>query len=290
MDRRFAVITAGIILFAGCTTNNDEQLKHRLAESEQKRTDLQQFVTERDSFMADVVTAVNAVYADLERARTREGKLVGRAGTTGKVETTGSLDTRKTLLADIDDIGSTLKENRKRIADLEARARASRLKIASLDTLIANLKQTLLEREQSIAMLEVKVQGLEASVAEHARGIARRDSVIDMQTERMNTVYYVVGTRDELQKKGIIVDEGGFLWGLLGSTTVLASGVDSTEFMSIDRSRDQIIRVAGTIDEIIPRRKESFFAMAQQDDKHANLTITDPGRFWQDKYLVIVVD
>lgn len=289
MNTRSAVVLAGLALLLGCNSR-EEQLQQRLTESEQKRQEMQQFVTERDSYLVDVMTSVNAVYADLEQARLKEGTLLHRAENAGRTETTASLDTRQKLISDIGEIGSALKENRKRIADLEARARASNRKIAALDTLIGSLKRTLLEREESIALLEGRVQGLEATIAENSRRIAERDSVIGEQRERMNTAYYIVGTRDELQKKGIIVDEGGFLWGLLGSTTVLSSGIDSSAFTSIDRTKDQIIRVSGKIDELIPRRQDKFFATGQQDDAHGNLTITDPNRFWQDKYLVIVVD
>ena len=60
------------------------------------------------------------------------------------------------------------------------------------------------------------------------------------------------GTKEELKKKGIITDEGGFLWGLLGSTTIMSSGVDQSVFTPLDKNIDQTLHVPGTIDEILP--------------------------------------
>jgi hypothetical protein len=291
MATRLAVLALCAVLIAGCTDRKKEEtLQSQLAQTEKDRAAAQQLLNERDSYLEEVVKEVNAVYADLEQARRNENRLLNRAGGPEKAVSSASVDTRQKLLQDINEIGSALKESRKRIASLETRARESRRNIASLDSLVQNLKRTLLEREQSIAMLEGKVQGLEATVAENARTLAEKESVIDGQQKKMNTAYYVIGTRNELKKKGIITDEGGFLWGLLGSTTIMASGIDAGEFKPIDRTRDQTIHVLGKVDEILPRRQDNFFAMAETDDKNTDLTIVNPDKFWQDRYLVIVVD
>jgi hypothetical protein len=289
MNPRMGAFVLCSILIAGCNTM-EEKLHQQLAQSERDRDSTRQIVSERDKYLEEVVRAVNVVYADLEEARAKEGRLLNRAGGAEKLAMNTSVDTREKLLQDIGEIGSALKENRKRISDLEARSRAYRYRIAGLDTLIGNLKRTLAEREQSIAQLEGKVQGLEATVAENTRTISAKELIIEDQHKRMSTAYYVVGTRDELKQKGIITEEGGFLWGLLGSTTVLASGIDATEFTPIDKNTDQTIHVAGNVDEILPHRQEGFFAMAKPDDKNTDLTIVNPNRFWQDRYLVIVLD
>jgi hypothetical protein len=291
MDKRLGVLVLCGVLIAGCTDRQkEESLQTQLAQTERDRAAAQQLLNERDSYLEEVVKEVNAIYADLEQARMNENRLSNRAGGPEKSASNTNVDTRQKLLQDIGEIGSTLKESRKRIAALEARSRESRRNIASLDSLVQNLKRTLVEREQAIALLEGKVQGLEATVAENSRTLAEKESIIDDQQKRMNTAYYVIGTRDELKQKGIIADEGGFLWGLLGSTTIMASGVDMSEFKPIDRTRDQTIHVLGKVDEILPRRQEDFFAMAETDGKATDLTIVNPGKFWQDRYLVIVVD
>ena len=162
--------------------------------------------------------------------------------------------------------------------------------IAGLNTLIENLKASIAEREQSITQLQAKVEGLQATMAEKTKQIEEKDMTISDQQRTMNTGFYVVGTRDELRKKGIITDEGGFLWGLLGSTTIMSSSVDQSNFTPIDKTKDQTIKVDGKIEEILPRRNADLFAAKQGDENSSELTIMSPGRFWQENYLIIVKD
>jgi len=286
---RAGLLAACLALLVGCNDKHEEYEK-QVAAAKQEQVSTKQLLGERDKYIEDVMQAVNDVYREIETARVKEGRLVKRSGDPEVGPKGRDLDTFHKLLTDIDDIGSVLKENRKRIDDLQYRMGRSNHHIASLDTLVANLRTTILEREGSIAQLEVKVQGLEQTLAEKTRMIDDRDLTIVDQRREMNRGLYVVGTRDELKKKGIIVDEGGFLWGLLGSTTVMAGAVDPAEFTSLDRLRDTTIHVPGTIAEILPRRGEALFSMKQREDNSSELNIASPDGFWQNKYLVIVVN
>ena len=284
-----ALIASGALLATGCN-QHEEELQKQLAKVQGEKTSLQQSITERDKYFEDVIKAVNDVYADLETARAKEAEVVARSGgTEGPAEITNS-STRQKLVQNINDIGASLKENRKKIGALQSRVRASKRQMDGLNKLIENLKQTLQEREESIAQLQTKVQGLETTVAENVKVIAEKTNIIEEQQKKMSKAFYIVGTRDDLKKKGIITDEGGFLWGLLGSTTVLASGIDLSQFQAIDKNKDETINVNGKIDEIIPHRSEEFFATAQPAENTSELKIVKPDKFWQDNYLVIVLD
>jgi uncharacterized coiled-coil protein SlyX len=234
--------------------------------------------------------SVNEVYADLEKARIKEGVLKkAGAGAEGPPQYT-SAQSRDRLIANINEIGTSLQDNRKKIASLEVRMKQFKGQIAGLNSLVENLKASIAEREQSITQLQAKVEGLQATMAEKTKLIEDKDMTIGTQLRTMNTAFYVIGTRDELRKKGIITDEGGFLWGLLGSTTVMSSGIDQSNFTPIDKTKDKTIKVDGRIEEILPRRNADLFAAVANPEKGSELTITSPGRFWQENYLVIVTD
>ena len=290
MKTQVAIVTLLAVLVIGCDHSKEEQLEKQLSVAQTTQLSLQQSISDRDKYFEDIVQAINDVYTDIEKARVKEGKLVKSAGgTEGPFELTNDVSRQK-LLQNITDIGTTLKSNWKRIAGLEARMKSFRGEVAGLNKMIENLKQSLKEREASIAELDARVRGLEDTVAENTKVIAEKDGVIDSQQKTMNTAYFVVGTRKELKDKGIITDEGGFLWGLLGSTTVMASGVDPTLFTPIDRTKEQSISVHGDIDEILPHRNDQYFATSQPVADNTQLSIVQPSGFWQDKYLVIVTD
>lgn len=286
-----ALVVFCAILTAGCNNNQkEEELQKQLSLAQNEQAVLQQQIGERDAYFEEVMRAVNEAYKNLERARVKEAQVMQHAdGGEGALRFTNA-ETRQHLIQNMSDIGDALKENRKTIADLQAKAKSAYGKITGLNELIDNLKKSLQDREQSIALLETRVKGLESEVQEKTEAIAVKDVTIDQQQRKINTAYYIVGTRRELKEKGIITDEGGFLWGLLGSTTIMSTGLDPMLFSAIDKTKDETIHVGGEVDEILPRRSADSFTLAQPDKNSSDLTIVNPGSFWQDNYLVIVLD
>ena len=285
MNTRYALVVALTAVLIGCNGKEDE-LQKQLSQVQSERTSLQQTITDRDKTIDEVMQSVNQVYADLEQARMKEGKLKKQSDVEGPTAL-ANVDTKDRMLQEIGDIGANLKSSRQRLAALQSKVKKFNGQIAGLTTMVDNLNKSLQEREQSIAQLEAKVQGLESTVAENTRVISEKDATIDSQTKTINTVFYIVGTKDELKKKGIITDEGGFLWGLLGSTTIMSGNVDQTNFTPLDKTKDQTIHVDGKIEEILPRRNADLFAT---DESGSQLTITHPDKFWADNYLVIIKD
>ncbi len=284
-------LVLGVIFLMGCEDNaRTADLEKEVVRMEGQSLALRQDLEARDKYIDEVMQAVNVVYKDLERVKSKEATLKQKTQGVEGQPVLSSEQIRQSVLDQISAIGSNLTENRKRLASLQSRLKASDVKYASLEEMVQNLKQTLEQREQSVAMLEAQVKGLESTVAEKAQVIAEKENVIADQQNRLNTAYYVVGKRDELKKKGIISDEGGFLWGLVGTTTDLSCGIAQTQFTTVDWTKDQTIHVEGKVVEIIPKRSGEFFAVAQVDGNRGDLTITRPDKFWQEKFLVVVVD
>jgi len=284
-----AIVALCSVLVIGCSDKEKEEaLQKQVSQATTDRESVQKLLSERDLYLEGVMKEINEIYTDLEKARTKEGTLTQRAQ--GVEAKQVNLDSRKQLLDNIQDIGTALKDNRKKITDLRARVKSLGMKIAGLDTLILNLQNTLVEREQAIAQLQGRVQGLEVTVAEKTATIVEKDNQLNEQKRRMNTVFYIIGSRAELKEKGIITDEGGFLWGLLGSTTVMSSVADSAEFTALDKTKDHTIHIDGKIAEILPHRKTELFATSKPDEKGSDLNILEPEKFWRDQYLVVVLD
>lgn len=277
----YFLVVAFLVGLAGCTKQADVEL-------EQKNAQLNSDLAARDQYIEEVVSAINSVYSDLEAARAKQKRMLKEAESREKMKTLSSADIRQQVMHRIADIGNVLQESRKRIAGLESKLRSSTKQYQSLDEMVANLKKTLEEREQMVAQLEEAVRVRDGQLSEKLREIAEKDSQIRDQQNAINTAYYIVGTRRELKEKGIIEDEGGFLWGLLGSTTILSSGVDESYFRPIDKSAATTLTIEGEVDEIIPKRNEEFYQTDIGTDESTTVKIVDPKKFWQDKYLVII--
>lgn len=273
------------------------ELEKKMNDLQAQNKQLYQEISSRDEYVESVTTAVNSVYENLENVRSREKLLLRQANEMESKKKLSNLEVRANLLLQISSIDSNLKDNQKTINSLQSKINNYKTQYVGLKAMIANLNETIHEREQSIAELQLRVQGLEAQVGEKTKLISLRDSIIEKQTNlidaqktRLNTGFYIIGTRRDLEEKGIIKKEGGFLWGWLGSTTVLTSGFNTHLFNPIDKSSDTTIQIIGEIDEIIPKRDLKFYHKIEIDRQRTRLTIAEPKKFWLDNYLVIITD
>jgi len=291
-------IIAAVLLVAtiGCN-NKSEQLEKLNTELQAKNSELANDLSARDEYIDTVTQTINDIYSNLESVRSREGVVLKESNEIESKKKLTSRDIREKLLVEVSLIDSSLKVNRKRITDLQSKLNSAKKQYTGLKNMVAALKQTIEEREATIAQLEQKITALETEVSTKTQMLVQSDSVIqqqhgiiDAQHSEINRAYYIVGTRRELESKGVIAKQGGWLWGLLGSTTVLSSGIDSKYFYPIDKFQNTTIDISGKIDEIIPKRDETFYSVGEVSKNEMKLIISQPQSFWQDKYLVIITD
>jgi hypothetical protein len=280
------------LLLGGCDRSMERELQTRLDKSQSDRLALQDELKDREQFVDQILKSVDTIYEDMEAARSKEKKFLPNQGERGPMEIpwVSNKETRQGFLKTLDEIGLTLKDNREKLAGLQARVRAYRGQVKSLTVLLDKVKSDLQEREEAIAELKGKVQSLEQTVSEQTRLVSEKQKTIDDQQRQINKVFYVAGTRKQLKEKGIITDEGGFLWGLLGSTTTLSPDMSLSDFTPLDRGTDLTIHVPGKIEDILPHRKADYYAMTTDGGKGSDLKILSPDKFWQRNALVVVVD
>ena len=114
-----------------------------------------------------------------------------------------------------------------KVNESDAKLKASEQRIRELSTLSDSLRTTLGETvtnyQTVIASQKETIDQLTEQINQFsADKVALVDSLNQLQ-DKLNTVYYVIGTKDDLLKNGIIVKEGGsrFLFG--GSRARLSS-------------------------------------------------------------------
>jgi uncharacterized protein YoxC len=281
------------VLFAvftfGCN-NRSEELQQQTAALQSVNAQLSRDIAARDEYVDKVTNAINDVYTNIEDVKVKEKSLLKE--TTG-IEAKKKMSNEQVRSQLIDRVGlirAALSDDHKRLLDLQTKLASSKKQYLGLQKMVENLKITLEERDQSIADLGKRVQGLEQEVNDKNIAITQKDSIIGTQYRVITTGYYISGTRDQLEKMGIIKKEGGFLWGLFGSTTQMVSGFDGKYFKPLNKTVDNTIQVNGKIDEIIPRRNENFYKKTELGESQSMLTIAEPDNFWKDNYLVIITD
>lgn len=279
------VTIAFFLLFTGCDQS----------ELENKNKELQKQLDSRDQYIEEVTSAINEIHNQLESTWAMENKVIQQSLARQGAKAPSHLQVKQQILSRISDIDSILAANRKKLSNLQNRLKNAAIQYAGLQKMVDNLKATLEEREKTLADLQARVKSLEFEVSEKTRVIATREATIEDQsnqlnelTRQMHTVYYVVGKKDDLKGKGIITDEGGVLWGLLGSTTVLAGNFNADLFQKMDKRKESQIDVPGKIDEIIPKRDAGSFSMEETTGGRTILIIVNSDQFWKVNRLVIV--
>lgn len=273
-------ITAALI-FSGC----GDQAK--VQELEQQNTTLKQQLASNDSTIHDITLAMNEIHskltAILATAKTAEGEVAG-------TESLNLGQLRRTVVDQVSEITSRLSEARRRIAQLEQKLRGAGNEYAGLQKQVEDLKKSLDMQEKTVAELKSRIQTLEAEASQKDQTVAGDKATVESLTRQINTVYYVMGNRTELEQKGVITDEGGFLWGLLGATTVLTTNFDDQAFQAADRRTETTIDVPGKIDELVPKRDASSYSKEAQENGHTLLRIVRPDYFWKANHLAIVTE
>jgi outer membrane murein-binding lipoprotein Lpp len=295
------VVMIATILVAGCNTEAKQQLA-TIAHTDSLRVDSLSAV--RKELMEEVMSStqfVTQINGELAKARALAGKQPAQLETSA--EMTATNEQRKAIVARITHLVARLDSVQNRLAS--ARARVAKLtkddsvlvmKVAEYEKSITALQeaaakeraefQTMINQKSTeIASLNSRIDTL------NTVRTALVDTVNSLTTEK-NTAYYVVGTKDELIKKGVLVAEGGKRFFLVGGRNVVPGRqLDPTAFTKIDRLNDRTINLPAGEYQILTRQNASFAKAATMKDGKigGQLQIEQPERFWETSRFLIIV-
>ncbi len=256
------------------------------AETERKLAELESANAQKDSLMQEVAISsrlISDVNTELAKAKIRNNRL----HVSSESPITASNDTLiaklRYVVARVQQTESALNESRDRIKNLTSLSDSLR---ATLDSTASNLQSVIASQKTTIDLLTDRVNALTEE------NVALKDSLA--------TGYYVIGTRDELKKKGILTEQGGgrvlFILWRTGKTLQPARNLDPRLFTAIDtRQVTQIpLPRASAQYRVASLQDLSYIAEERQDNKYTgvpSLTITSPVDFWRtSKFLVIILE
>lgn len=214
-------------------------------------------------------------------------------------ETSLSQDRGDAARARIAEIKAGIERARDRIATLEAQLKESGVKVAGLEKMIKTLRATVAEKEtmivalnQRVDELQTEVVGLHGKVAERDQTIQAREATIQTQVARieesrraMGTIYYTIGTKDELKDSGTIVATGGVLG--LGKTLRPSGSIDPALFTPMDTDQETTILIPDDEVKVISDQPTASYTLELVGEQ-MELRITDPQAFRSVKHLIIM--
>lgn len=267
----------------------------------------QQINQQKDSLVADVLAAtqmVTEINADLARVR---GLGVSPVSS-GERPVTGRAEERAVLLGKIRELISRLEaadvqveEQRKRINALSGERRQLLAQLDAFQRTIEELRAAAVEQEtvmasqrEQIQVLTSRVDTLQTKTEELTVAREALTDTLTQVTDEANTVYYAVGTADELIERGILVKEGSkFL--VFGSKTLQpARDLRPELFQKLDKRTDVVLTVPEPTKEykIVTRQSVQYLAstVTSKGKVKGDLQVASPA-FWDGgKFLILVRD
>ena len=298
------VIVLAVVATTGC---NQAELKKALAEAKTAEA-------QKDSLLTEVLETtqfVSDVNSELAKAKSMAVKTASTdPGVPGAKK---DREERQEALERIKQVITRLNESEAKLEETETRAKQSRQRNARLLAQIETFKKTvedlkttaeqqrteyeaaLAEKDTQIATLAGRVDTLttEKSELENAK-MALTDTVSNL-TSYKNTVYYAVGTEDELKKRGVVTKEGSKFLIFGGTRLEPARNLDPSAFTAIDKTQQTSIPLPRSDKKykIVSRQSPGYLGSNVTKDGKVKGTveITQPEEFWSaSRYLILVQD
>jgi myosin heavy subunit len=280
-----------VIAVAGCESSATKQKLAQLEAVSAEKDSLLAMVSDNARLMSDISATL---------AKVRDVKKPIKAVASPESPLAASVDQRDSLKTKVTDVVERLKQaetrlaaSQKRIATLGGMSDSLKGQMAMMEQSMADLRASMETQRMTISQLTEETNGLkEQNTQLTERTVALTDTVSRMDTER-NTVYYVVGTKEDLKKRGVVVEEGSkFL--IFGAKRVTpARDLSPGQFTAIDQRHVSEIPLPNPdrAYKIVSRQNLAAVGteMKNGEVRGANLKITEPERFWgPSRYLIII--
>jgi hypothetical protein len=192
------------------------------------------------------------------------------------------------LVSRLDSVQNRLSSARASVAILTRKDSALLVKVAEFEKNVADLQAS---AEAQRAEFQAVIDGQGAKIAGLTTHVGvLTDSVGRMIAEK-NAAYVVIGTREELIKKGVLVAEGSKKFLVAGARPVKpARTLDPAAFTKIDRTVERTIVLPAGNYEILTRQDPAYASpMPKKGKINGILSIEQPEQFWETSpYLIIV--
>lgn len=306
---KYAWLVIGAATVATTTGCQDRQkLRAALAEAQSAEA-------AKDSLLTEVLETTQFVSdVNAELAKAKGVTLASASNDPGVPSAKTDREARKMALDRIQQVITRLDESETKLADAEKRAKQSRQRNARLLAQIETYKKTIddlrttaeqqktqyeaiiADQQNQIVTLNHRVDTLTATTATlTATKAALTDTVANL-TSYKNTVYYAIGTKDELLKKGVIVKEGSKFLFFGGTRLEPARSFSPADFTAIDKTQATSIPLPHPDKQykIVSRQNPTYLGSTVTKDGKVTgdrLQIAQPEEFWAaSKYLILVQD
>jgi hypothetical protein len=303
MRYRWILLAAPMVL-AGCYAQERQASRDTITQLRTEVDQLKVVSAQRDTAMKEIEEATRFIN-DVNTELSRLTKAATKSAASGDMPTQTDKEARDAILKRAQALNARVLQGEARLRTAMARVdslsnenQAMKEQLGSFEQMIASLKGVVEQQKNDLLAISDSVTNLKAETTRLSSANAMLSDTVGALTTRENTVFYVVGTKQELLAQGLVAEEGGtrlLIFGKHGKSLVPARALDSSKFTAIDRRNELVIDLpndkAGY--KIVSRQNPMYLdSQPDKDGKyHDQLVIRDPSSFWAaSRYLIVVID
>lgn len=269
---------------AGDGTTAQDSLVRALEESNRLKDSLLAVIFSSDSVLTDIDAKISGVKG-LKTGVTPQ--------VAGEQPSGGQAEYRRMVAARVAEVTEQLRRAQARLASDRQRIRELTQGNTALQREIEAWERTVANYAARIDRQQAEIDSLQAQIAVLSQEKAVLEDTLSVMTERENTVYYVVGTKDELKAKGLVKSGGGLLG--IGKSWKPASPGEAAAFVRADLRQLHEIPLPRTDREYRIVSQQPLWATdsttRKKDKFKGSIRLTDPRAFWAaSRYLIVMED
>ena len=227
----------------------------------------------------NMVEIINAMSAAMDSIQIQEKMIFNMQEGTPKNQVIAKLKAFQELLA----------SKQAEIDKLNIENKSQKNTIANLKKMVAFLQGELDTKSKQIAEMVELMEKKDASISSLRYNLNEKEKEADYlkdqnfeQDQQLNTVYYIIGTKDELKEKGLM--KGGFL----SKKRADYANIDKSYFIKRDMRGLDKIDIDSKKAKIITEKPASSYTLTKNDNGTTTLTITDKEAFWKASPFLII--
>jgi len=287
---------AGLILLVAMTATGCDKAELNRALAESRAAEAQ-----KDSLLTEVLETTQFVSElNSELAKAKSVASMSENADPGLPGAIHDREERKATLARIQQVIARLNESEAKLTAAETRAKNARFRNTRLLAQIAIYKKTIEDLKTAAEQQRAENEEQRLQIALLAGQVdtlgkernTLRGSVANLISYK-NTVFYAIGTKDELLKDGVVTKEGSKFLIFGGTRLEPARDLNPAAFTAIDKTQTLSIALP-RIDKkykIVSRQSPEFLSgdVTPKGEVKGVVEIISPEEFWSaSRYLILV--
>ena len=245
---------------------------------------------QKDEAINEFIATVNDIQGTLDTIKMKQNIINLSTNKNGELK----LSAKDQIKSDITSIYMLMEKNKKELADLTRKMKASNMKVTELQKLVDRLQKDITDKNTEIETLRDKLAKLNIIIetanlrADTLSNVVKAQSgrlneqqqTLAQQEAALNTAYYIVGTSKDLKKNGII-----------GKSDKLLSDFNKALFTKVDIRKLTEVSILSKKAKVISNHPTSSYKLVGDKKIIQSLQINDYKAFWSNvRYLVILVN